>query len=411
MLKILIFIKSLENTGDISHTDAIYNAFCSKNMIEKPERVDFDAKSENIVQELTEYLSSINTQDIQQVICFAIGESGLNALNKLPDLRANSSKLMIVASIHQYFDVIKNLQKKLDFLAIPECVLDQDNLEIVQGITNYKLTLGVPTKNPSLDELKSAYDAWAISDKPNTSELLIIVMLPGDAPTKDGSVKLFTKESALELFNHTYKLWLEKGSKHKILLQNSPRTGKFDDQGKVVCNHEYLKDTDPTKAIDDVSIYFLDLLNQHQVPFGFYNFAFEISQDNRRTSCSVYNQLLFLAQANCDNLYVIPGESVSMLSQIPLYLNPNQIVMFKPSSMNEQNAAVLISILNRGHALCFDEEGQLIQYKDLVKMRVDDASNIIDAIFKILNLPIVSDNSNHTRDVEKRKLQYGHRPS
>jgi hypothetical protein len=383
MLKELIFIISMQNTGDYSHAEAIYAAFSNKYPNEIIERIDFDAKSLEIGDNLRTYLSSKKKNT--QIICFAIGESGLNVLNTLDDIRKYNaaSAIKVVASIHQYFDVLENLQQKIDLLSIPESVLTEDALRVVKNMPSYNLTLGVPTKNPSLNDLEKAYNLWDKPNKPTVGEPLITVMLPGDAPTKDGTIKLFTKESALELFNNLYKLWTDKGRKHKIFLQNSPRTGKFDVNGQIICNHEYKKDEDPIKAIDNISKYFVTLLAEKNMPFEFFNFAFEISEDNKRIVHSVYNQSLFLTTSNQNNLYIVPAESVSMLSQIPLYFEPTQVVVFRPSSMNEQHEAILTAVLNRGHALCF---GELEHTKEnLVKMNLDDASSIVNAVTALYN--------------------------
>ena len=159
-------------------------------------------------------------------------------------------------------------------------------------------------------------------------------MLPGDAPDSNNKIKYFTKNSAKELFNNIYELWKNSGSKHKIIIHNGPRTGKYDQStGKIDSNHEDNK-------TDKISEYFIELLNSSKMEFSFFNFNFE-SDGLIKKSNSIYKQMLYIAKTkDKDNYFIIPGESVSMIGQVPLYIKSDKVILFKSTSMNQEHELV-----------------------------------------------------------------------
>ena len=62
-------------------------------------------------------------------------------------------------------------------------------------------------------------------------------MLPGDAQILQNKMQYFTKESTLKLFQHLHKIWINDSIKRTVILQNGPRTGKYDPalQNNRVC--------------------------------------------------------------------------------------------------------------------------------------------------------------------------------
>ena len=111
----------------------------------------------------------------------------------------------------------------------------------------------------------------------------------------------------MSLWN-TKEMWDGEKRSATILIQNSPRTGKYDKDGKdakIVCNHEHRKGEEP--QLDEVSAHFLSLfkemekVNKIKIPYTFFNFAFEVSEIGEgeskilsKKSNSVFNQLLCL---------------------------------------------------------------------------------------------------------------------
>ena len=223
------------------------------------------------------------------------------------------------------------------------------------------MLFAVPNKNPSLAELKISYDNWDILNKPSPDGKYIIVTLPGDAPDPDGKILQFSSSSSKKLFNDVKKLWQEKGQKHIILLQNSPRTGRFDINGQIICSHEYNYLESPSVAIDNVSKEFINWLKEEpNLNYRFFNFSIEINGDKRKTISSYY-PLLYLAQKGKNNYFITPGESISMLSQTPSYISPNKNIVFLPDSMNESHESVFSLAEKRKYLSYFSNNGMIIE--------------------------------------------------
>ena len=380
MLKTLIFIFSSVNTGDISHVEALRQTV--KQMQPTAEFLDVEANL-NPTQLSEKFERTVKNFSPAETICLAVGEKGLDALSKL-DL--SKKKFMVGLSLHQYFPKIGNLinQNALDFIAIPKNVIDtEEKRQIIAHIDSW-LTLGIPTKNLSVGELKKSYKEWYVPNKPAVGHNYIIIMLPGDAPRDDGKYNLFTKESANDLFVKIHTLWNKTGQNHKIIIQNSPRTGKFDEDGNILCAHEYTKGENPEKAVDDISLYFKTLLDASNIPYEFYNFAFELDKGSKKP-ISVYNPLLYLAQLKKESYFILPGESISMISQLPVYLKPDQIIVFEPSSMNDQHKKVLDHALEEGYICQFGRDDIVTSPLKAEAPFKPDAQEVAEALLQSYN--------------------------
>ena len=290
---------------------------------------------------------------------------------------------MTGVSIHQYFGEIAHIARNIQFLAIPSATIDtEEKKQVLKSIDYYCPILGIPTKNPSSVELKQSYEKWENPNKPRLEAPTIVIMLPGDAPNQNKEMCLFTEESALKLFDCVKALWQDLGMGHKIIVENGPRTGKhlFDSPDNT---HSYKKGEDPDIAVDKISSYFMRLLKAEGIEHIFYNFAFEIDPATGiKTSNSLYNPLLHLSAENKQNYFIVPGESVSMLSQIPLYLAPKHVVVFKPSSMNEQHESIFGKVFTEGHLSYFDQYSHVILPDAPVQMTNDDAANVVSYLIK-----------------------------
>lgn len=208
-------------------------------------------------------------------------------------------------------------------------------------------------------------------NKPLLANKYIIVMMPGDAPDSNEKIRYFTKDSATKLFQDVYKLWEDKGKEHKIIIENSPRTGKFDpNTGALVGKHEYIKGQNPEVAVDKISKYFVSLFKD--IDHQFFNFAFEIDGEQKRT-ISVFNPLLYLANQGEDNIFILPGSSVSLMAQIPLYLPTDRIILFKTSSMNEDHENIFNAAFNRNYLSYFNTNGEVVM-PGVIEQRMEDDS-------------------------------------
>jgi hypothetical protein len=322
----------------------------------------------------------------QAVVCVGVGEKALQHLPTLCAVKRKTGRLFVAASVHQYFNELKELADKqcLDLVAIPAAtVKDEEKKKVIESLPHHCFTLGVPTKNPSLEELKAAYEGSLFKKNAPPNSSIIAVMLPGDAPANDGAIRLFTRESARSLFEGVRSLWQREGKRHTLIVHNSPRTGKFGSAaGDVVCPHEVVKGQQPEGAVDQISQYFISLLREAEIPFHFFNFVFEI-EGSKRLSNSIYLPLLFATRSLSTNYFILPGESVSMLSQVPLFLRPEQIIVFKPTSMNEQHLAILEEIFTKGHYSYFENDNNIRCPSRFTPLIHDDATAVARALLSL----------------------------
>lgn len=375
MLKSIILLYSLVNVGDVSHGTVLAEKLKQAVPGLEVTLIDANLSANDLEAEYNKIQTKLTPQDS---MVLAIGEKGLSALSILNQAKYfENSKVPLGASVHMYFDTIQSLP--LNFLAIPET---ESKKGTFKHIPNTTFTLTVPSKNPSLNELKTAYEKWEPMKKPPADGSYIVVMLPGDAI--DGKeMKFFTQSSAKKLAENVIALRKQHGEKYVVIVQNSPRTGKHNPKnGEIICSHEYKKGSDPNVAIDEVSQYFIELLNQDNVPNYFFNFAFEQEDDNKKKALSVFNPLLYLAQVQQDNYFIVPGESTTMLGQVPLYLKPSQVIIFKPNSMNASHEAIFEVLKNRGHLSYFSDDS-VTAPKHPVQLKSDDTSVVVDNLLKI----------------------------
>ncbi len=379
-VKKIVFLVSQINIGDMATSNSIFLTLSKEINIEQ--RHDLDANQDFGL--IAKKYSAITNKDI----VFAVGEKAMALLHYLNQNKLlDSQKSYIAASIHQYDDNIKNLP--LDYIALPEIVLDSlAKKTLINSIKSSTLTFTVPTSNPSIDELKIAYDNWNIIDKPKIDNDYIIVMLPGDAPDSNNKIQYFTKQSAKLLFDNLEDLWQRSGARHKIILHNGPRTGRYDENsGELSNDHE-------SDKLDKISEYFVNLLESSKMESKFFNFYFENGKP-----ISVFNQLLYLAQLkNQDNYFILPGESVSMLGQIPLYVNADKAIVFKSSSMNQAHELVFDSAINHHYLSYFATQGEVAVPIPPVKREHDDVWDIVHDVVEGYELV-----GRHICDIEVEK--------
>jgi len=350
IIKILLLVSSI-NSGDIANAKTISNGLNAQEVFivdsNKPlEELAIDYK--NIL------LEKCNNQE--KYLTLAVGEKSMKALKFLAhknilDSRANNYTALI---LHQYFTDLSFLAENhiVDHLIVPLAAQGNSAQKIIiDKFPHTTLTFAVPGINLSTETLVKAYHDWHYpTKKPSLQQKSIIVILPGDAPDAEGNIRNFTQESAKELAENVYNLWKNQGKKHQILIHNGPRTGKHYPLG----SHSFNKGEGSTETvIDPISKLFKELLEEKNIPCILYNFAFEIDGENKNL-ISVYKPLLYLAKQN-DNILIAPGESISTMGDVTsLNMPANRVIIFKPSSMNEEHNALLEYAFSRGFISYFD---------------------------------------------------------
>lgn len=348
MVDEIIILCSSTNIGDQDTKKLIIEALAKKITFSTIYEIDTNKEFSKI---LLDYKQLPNKKFI-----LSFGEKSLDFLEYLNHEHLLSYSSYIGASIHQYDYNVAKLP--LSYLCIPNIVIDsEDKKSVIDKIPKSTLVSSMPTNNPSIEKLQAAYESWEIKDKPILDNNYIIVMLPGDAPDQNSNkINYFTTDSAKLLFEDLQSLWKKLGSHYKILVHNGPRTGKYDQKtGKEICKHE--SETD----IDLISQYFINLLESSEIEFSFFNFY-----KSNNITYSVFNPLLYIAQLR-SNYFIVPAESVSMLGQIPLYIDPTKAIAFKSSSMNPEHQLVLKYSIEQNHISYFEDSSKEIIIPSLPK--------------------------------------------
>lgn len=359
MITEVLIIASSLNLGDVGHAKAIVKALETE-------------QQAPITQKILDANAPLTPLEGHPSLILVVGEKGLTALKTL----TIDPNAYVVFGTHQYTTELEGAQNIIKHVVIPQTAVCPPG--VLEQFATRTMTFAVPTNNPSLPELKASYDSWEHPHKPYLYENYIVVMLPGDAPDESGVIHRFTIDSAEKLFHDVKKLWESKGKGHKILVQNGPRTGKY------ICSHEYQKGSDPAVAIDEVSRHFVELLDSAQIPNTFFNFAFEKDGEAKK-AISYFNQLLYIAQTpEKENYFIVPGESVSLLGQIPLYLASDRVIVFHPDSMNAGHRKVFDLAVAKNYVSSFDEGGEVIVAPFAQKRAQDDAVQVARDILKAM---------------------------
>lgn len=364
----IIAICNSNNTGEISHKNALIKEFKAQYNISST--TELDSKSCTI----EDYNKACATVGNEKFITLIIGEASLEFAKKLTEQQIIPSNSFTAVSTHQDNILLKDI--KANLLILPSVLENNFTLSTYRFDNKYFFE-HVPSIIPTKDELKKSYNDWQIEDKPSDKEPYIVVCLPGDAP--DGKErKLFDKSSTQSLAIAIRSLQQKTG--YNILVTNSPRTGQYDTQGNLVGKHQYNKDENPIVAIDEISKLFISELTKYNVPHKFYNFSKEIDGSSSKVN-TVFNQLWYLSFANQNSFYIIPGESTSMLGQIPAYLTPNKSCVFKPSSMNETHNKVFQQSLKNGNLTEITATGAIVEIKEPKQFEAKDAAKIAEAVW------------------------------
>lgn len=367
----LVVACSTRNVGDVAHAQQLMKYLPQELSLIRQFDIDASEEPASLSEKYVKVLKEIGEG---RQILLSIGELGLRFLVHLNTTKAIPLRTTFIAvGIHQYMPELSSLP--LQYVAVPKATVDTpEKRAVIAAIPASTLTFAVPTSTPSQESLKEAYESWKTEKKPALDQPSIIVMLPGDAPDSTGTIRHFTEQSAKELFNRVYDLWKEQGMKHAIIVQNGPRTGKYKANSlQIACSHEYPAGGDPSVAEDEISRLFINLLKEKGVPHLFFNFAFEVDGKNKKVR-SFFNPLLHVALSCPTNYFILPGESVSMLGQIPLYLPANRTVVFKPDSMNEAHMAIFKSAVERKYLSFFSEDGTIVSPENPEKRKEDDGA-------------------------------------
>ena len=284
-----------------------------------------------------EALTSLNDElksDTQsQNILICIGEHGLQALQKIK--RHSNTKMLSIYASHQIFPNLKVTTDKIDILALPTHVIDA---QFLQDISKPHLrlvqTVGV-AHNFDGTELDKFYCAWQREFQPiQSSDHYIGVILGGDAPEPDGTMRYFTAKEAKALGTFLAKLSQENNNPF-LLITNSPRTGKYNPESKEV------QTVHMGGALDETSKALLEELKSHDIKNQFFDFI--------GGKPSAYKPILRALQKQ-NSIAVVTGDSTSMISEMGDLLASKPLYIVNVGSMNDAHKAHVHSVNQAGYA-------------------------------------------------------------
>ena len=269
------------------------------------------------------------------------GSSGLSFL------RASGKHIpkgtAVVWSGHQVFPELSSVAERITLTFLPAHAVSEKDQRVLGQKTKLALLEGVPHRimKSSLSKTRQEFESKnGALPKPQLEDLLGIV-LPGDAPDKQGEMLYFTPEHAKKLAKNIVAI--EGPNKH-YLVTNGPRTG----------SHDYIskKKLDPSRhrsqKVDEVTSAFMDELTKLGVK-KMQLFDFQFSK-----LPSVYQALLSLA-ADGMRLH-IPGESTSMVTE-STDVASNIVIDLVPS-MNQDHFKHLDVVRKREAAQILTWEGK-----------------------------------------------------
>lgn len=287
--------------------------------------------NDQLPEQLVLLNTTIETESSYQHILIAIGSHGLTALKAI---NCFASQLLVVYASHQ---VPKNLSDHLayiDILALPEHVINESLVTILAQYSRPQLlfTCGV-AHNLDAASLQIALKNWQEEAKTpiQPHQQYIGVILGGDAPEADGTMRYFTAEESKKLA-YFLKQLNEHNPQTTLLITNSPRTGQYD----PIAHQKLITHTG--ESLDATTASLLQALDNYHIPYQFFDF---ISGQK-----SAYVPILATLFQNPRNIGVITLDSTSMVTEMLDVLPENPLYVVHISSMNESHKAHGRSIEN-----------------------------------------------------------------
>ncbi len=346
-----------------------------KTMLEKQytlKIIETNAWDDSKNEELVALQALIDAESDTQHILIATGDHGLEALQKFKH-SANKNVLSVYSS-HQIFPELKKAASYIDIAALPTHVIDQQIRSELSAL-NLRLieTVGV-AHNVSVAELDEAYSNWQKESKAPIvpSENYIGVILGGDAPEPNGTMRYFTAKEATQLAKYLVEL-SKQNNNATLLITNSPRTGKYD----PITQKEQKVHTGET--LDETSKALLNELHLHKdtVQHQFFDFV----SGNK----SAYKPILGALQKNQNSIAVVTGDSTSMVTEMTDSLIDKPLYIINVGSMNNSHKAHARSVNEAGyaHLVTLDDKVHIVSPKEntLTKQkRVTAAESIAKTI-------------------------------
>ena len=268
---------------------------------------------------------------------------------------------------HQAPGDLQELVGRIDLLALPTHAISND---IETWATKHNIVL-VPTvgvaHNTSAKTVTDAY--WAGLDLIKVSKPYLAVMLGGDAPQADGTIRYYTTEEAQAFAVTIAALAKQQGA--SVLVLNGPRTGKFD---PVSCIENTGVHRDGKQ--DLVTKVFMHELAQQKLMAQLFDFQFG--------QPSQFHAVLGAIKAT-NGVMVVNGESTSMVAECTTVLDPKQILLATNGAMNETHHKHVQQEYLAGRAGLLKLDGSVVRMSKQAGRYASAADHIALSILAIVN--------------------------
>lgn len=264
----------------------------------------------------------------------AAGDHGLREAQKIKQQNPN---IKVLLSAHMVFDAFKDVQYWPDMVVLPESAAhDKEIANLISNHTKLCLTKGVPHTVNAHQIAEKAAAFQEILPELTEDTNVVGIILGGDAPTADQTIKLFTPKDAEVQANKIIEYLKGEPSFDEstvILVTNGPRTGKYNPETSV----EWQENPHRSGVVDATSQRFIDSLShQLQNKIHFYDFQFEALEKGP----SAYLPMMNILAERKRGLWFVPAESTSMVTESSYLASVGvKVVAYFPSSTNEAHKA------------------------------------------------------------------------
>jgi hypothetical protein len=320
----------------------------------------------------------------ETAVVLTINREGIDLIETLRAHRPKKPKNLVLVHIsHQLLEQHNRLAGKADIIALPRHAVTLGQVMRLFP-SRVALTRGVPhalSETRILAELKGV-DSFRI---PQKSRYLTVV-LGGDVEMPNGSVQFYTPEEAARLARYVARRASETGS--HILVLNGPRTGRYDPSfpGTREERREYPgvhRDGTP----DPVTTRFVQTLAKAKIPSGQVTvFDFQWGKPDP------WLQTLGLTLSRPGSHMLVPGESVSRISESADILPSGTMTVYLHGAMNESHKQYVMAEWRDGKFDTLDHALILTRapaHRKKGAGRVMASETVARAIAGVLRIPAV----------------------
>jgi GNAT superfamily N-acetyltransferase len=297
--------------------------------------------------------------------------AGSHGLNQIERIKGAHKKTLVVWSGHQFFNEFSTLSEWPDLVALPKSACTSELRQLLPEYSRLIETDGVAhcinesTINADLVQFQGTLPDMA------SYSAAVGIMIAGDAPTPDGSMRYFSPEnarlSAQQIVRHIRGNNLG-DTQTAFIITNGPRTGKHNPDNGLVHSPEPHR-----HGISDLSSQaFIDVFKA-AFPGQVYFFDFQFG------SVSAYKPAMNLVSKATRGAWYVPAESSSMVTE-STFLSSRfvPVVIYTPSSANDTHLA-LVEDAYRNQLVSKINESMLLNTRTAVRFAAKQIAEIIES--------------------------------